>query len=307
MNGRNQTCQAFVTCSGPFRDSSCQFVYSPKNVRSTKWVQKKAFQDNIREQTFDNSSTVCSSSSLKCMHALIFGFSWIRYRFPCAGTSFLNGFFQLLVIRINKKDASQLSLIVEVRFLDSPLLLFFSLGCFWHSGPHFWPQMIRSCGCLNFCKLPPGLRQQVFHSFLWAAWNRSMVPISFDRHRCSNHNLFNFLATHPRSHAFSWSGFRLHWVSEHGFLTRLNSPAPPCLRPKYLLSKFLPHTIHIQGIVRVKLSYQIGGVLTRSLAEKGWYSTMEPNGIIGPSNGSPNRLSKGVFQSDKEGSWLFLR
>ena len=34
----------------------------------------------------------------------------------------------------------------------------------------------------------------------------------------------------------------LHRVSKHGFLTHLNSPAPQCLRPNYLLSYFPPHT-----------------------------------------------------------------
>ena len=43
--------------------------------------------------------------------------------------AFLMGFFELLVIRINKADASQLSRIVELRFPDSPLLLFLSLSC----------------------------------------------------------------------------------------------------------------------------------------------------------------------------------
>ena len=42
----------------------------------------------------------------------------------------LNGFLQLLVIRINRIDASRLSRIVELWFLDSPLLLFLSLSCF---------------------------------------------------------------------------------------------------------------------------------------------------------------------------------
>ena len=39
-------------------------------------------------------------------------------------------------------------------------------------------------------------------------------------------------------------------------------------------------------------------------AEIGWYSTSEPNGMIGPSNGFPKRLSHGIFPSDKR-SWMF--
>ena len=79
------------------------------------------------------------------MHALLFGFRWIRYKFPCAGTSsansavrlplefpifhcfFFDGFFELLIIRISKVDATQLSRIVELRCFDSPVLLFISL------------------------------------------------------------------------------------------------------------------------------------------------------------------------------------
>ena len=47
-----------------------------------------------------------------------------------------------------------------------------------------------------------------------------------------------------------------------------------------------------------------------SLAEIGWYSIIDPTdapkGIIGPPNGSPNRLSWDVFSSDRR-SWTFRR
>ena len=46
--------------------------------------------------------------------------------------------------------------------------------------------------------------------------------------------------------------------------------------------------------------------LDRSFAEIGWYSTIAPNGITGPLNGIPNRLSYGVLPSDKR-SWMFRR
>ena len=39
---------------------------------------------------------------------------------------------------------------------------------------------------------------------------------------------------------------------------------------------------------------------------QGGYSTSEPNGTVGPWNGSPKRLSYGVFPSDKR-SWMFRR
>ena len=41
-------------------------------------------------------------------------------------------------------------------------------------------------------------------------------------------------------------------------------------------------------------------ILDWSFAVKGWYSTNEPNGIIGPLNGCPKRLSWGVFPSDNK-------
>ena len=46
------------------------------------------------------------------------------------------------------KNAPQLSRIVERRFLDSPLLLFFSLR------PNLWPHFFRSGSCSNLCKPP---------------------------------------------------------------------------------------------------------------------------------------------------------
>ena len=45
----------------------------------------------------------------------------------------------------------QLPRIMELRFIDRPLLLFLSLSCFWHAGPYFWSKMVRSGSCLNFC------------------------------------------------------------------------------------------------------------------------------------------------------------
>ena len=47
------------------------------------------------------------------------------------------------------------------------------------------------------------------------------------------------------------------WISDASIL-----PTPQGLRPKCLLSRFLPHTRHIRGIFQVKLSNRTGGVLT---------------------------------------------
>ena len=46
------------------------------------------------------------------------------------------------------------------------------------------------------------------------------------------------------------------------FLTRPGSPPPQCLRPKHLLSKVPPRTMHIRGILPVRLPSQIDGALT---------------------------------------------
>ena len=47
-------------------------------------------------------------------------------------------------------------------------------------------------------------------------------------------------------------------------------------------------------------------ILDWSCAEMEYYSDNEPNGIIGSPNGSPKRLSYGVFPSKKR-SWIFPR
>ena len=47
------------------------------------------------------------------------------------------------------------------------------------------------------------------------------------------------------SHNFSAISLPLHWAFEHRFLTRPKFPAPQCLRPWCLLSRSLPHAMHI--------------------------------------------------------------
>ena len=69
---------------------------------------------------------------------------------------------------------------------------FLSLGCFWHTGPIFGPQTIRSGSCLNFCKPHPGPHVSFRRSFFqhcelrescpWV-WQTSIhinVPITID-------------------------------------------------------------------------------------------------------------------------------
>ena len=117
--------------------------------------------------------------------------------FPC---DFFNGFLELLVIGIDRVDSSQLSRIVELRFLDSPLLLFVCWVAFdildVFSG-HRWSGLVVAWFFVS--RAPDHLNpsNSLFHSILWTAWNRSMVPISFDRLQCSENRRFGFLATHP--------------------------------------------------------------------------------------------------------------
>ena len=91
----------------------------------------------------------------------------------------------------------------------------------------------------------------------------------------------------------------LHWASRRGVQMRPSPPILQCLRPLCLLSRFLPRTIHIQGIYLARLLDQIDVVSIRSFEEIGWYSTIALNGITGPLKGFPNRLSYGDFPSNK--------
>ena len=56
MNVRDQTCQTFVACSGPFGDSMCKFVHGPYNVWSTNACQLQTFEDNLRPNFWQLSS-----------------------------------------------------------------------------------------------------------------------------------------------------------------------------------------------------------------------------------------------------------
>ena len=88
---------------------------------------------------------------------------------------------------------------------------------------------------------------------------------------------------HRRSH------FPLHWAFWRGFQTR--PPAFQCRRPECLVSRFTaPNWCS----------------LDLSFAEMEWYSTIAPDGITGPLNGIPNRLSYGDFPSSRR-SWIFRR
>ena len=65
-------------------------------------------------------------------------------------------------------------------------------------------------------------------------------------------------------------------------------------------SKFSPRSMHTEGIFQVKLSCQIGELLIDLVLVSDDIQPIAPKGIIGPLNGSPHRLSQGVFPSSQE-------
>ena len=87
-------------------------------------------------------------------------------------------------------------------------------------------------------------------------------------------------------HKFSFFFGKYHLFRTESFLSRFpmrpSSPTPQGLRPVRHPSKFSPRRERIRGTIQVKLSFQINGFATGLFAVIGWFSTNEPNGIIGP-------------------------
>ena len=82
----------------------------------------------------------------------------------------------------------------------------------------------------------------------------------------------------------------LHWAFEHGLLTRPKFPTPQWLQPDYL-SIFLTASNTYPRNIPSKTLLPNWWSLDCSCVEIIWFSTVAPNGIIGPLNGSPNRRS----------------
>ena len=61
----------------------------------------------------------------------------------------LNAFVELFIFRI---DETGTSCIVELRFLDGPLMLFLFVELRLTSSPYFWPQVIWPGCCFPFCQ-----------------------------------------------------------------------------------------------------------------------------------------------------------
>ena len=85
-----------------------------------------------------------------------------------------------------------------------------------------------------------------------------------------------------------------------------SAPILPCLRSMCLFFQIHPACNEKSRNVPGKTFGPNWCNLDRSVTEIGWYSTIAPNGIIGPVNGIAKRLPYGVFPSDKR-SWIFRR
>ena len=136
---------------------------------------------------------------------------------------------------------------------------------------------------------------------------RSRVEVDVLR-RCSPQRflLFHRLQGIWRFHFFAALTLPLHWAFRRGVQMHPSPPILQCPRPECLLPRFTPRKTHNQEMYLARIVAPNWCSLAWSFAEIGWYSTIAPNGITGPLNGIPNRLSYGVFPSDKR-SRMFRR
>ena len=103
-------------------------------------------------------------------------------------------------------------------------------------------------------------------------------------------------------HFFAALTLPLHWALGCGVLMRPSPPSLQCLRPQRLLSRFS----RVQSTTEKYTWQDFCSKLMQSRLVFAEIGTIAPNGITGPPNGIPNRLSCCVFPSDKR-SWMFRR
>ena len=108
----------------------------------------------------------------------------------------------------------------------------------------------------------------------------------FDSSICDWKNKFSLFGKY---HLFRIESFRVVFPMRPSF------PTPQGLRSVRHPSKFTPR---IRGTIQVRLSFHIDGFLAGPSKVQGDTQPIEPNGMIGPLNGCPKRLSYGVFPSD---------
>ena len=58
--------------------------------------------------------------------------------------AFFHGVFKFFIIRFNEEDTTSLSCIIELWFLDCPLLLCLAFRCIRHMLPQIWPYIVGS-------------------------------------------------------------------------------------------------------------------------------------------------------------------
>ena len=137
-------------------------------------------------------------------------------------------------------------------------------------------------------------------SFIWLSLKNFLFFSSFrslpSKGGCSQ-TRFHLLQGIGSFHFFAAWTLSLLCVFVRGVQMCPSPPTLPCLRPA---CKTKPRNIPGKTFEPNWCS------LDWTFAEIGWYSTTAPNGITGPLKGIPNRLSHGVFPSDKR-SWMFRR
>ena len=91
------------------------------------------------------------------------------------------------------------------------------------------------------------------------------------------------------------------WISDAS-----NFPSSSVSATKMSPFQIPPRSRHIGRTFLIKLSHQIGGAMTGLVQKSNDVQPLHPNGMTGPLNGSPNRLSQCVFPSAWR-SWTFRR
>ena len=100
---------------------------------------------------FNNASIFClvfsnRATGLPVLATLKFAVHCSWHRNFQLSTRIFHKTLEFLIIRINEVNTTQFFSIVELRFFDSPLLLFFAFRRIRHIFPNLWPQSVWS-GC----------------------------------------------------------------------------------------------------------------------------------------------------------------
>ena len=107
---------------------------------------RSSFQSNSHGfVSFKNKSTFCLVSSNSAASFPATSAQWSFAKHCCwhrnfqLSTSILHCILKFLVFRINEVNTTLISVMIELWFLDSPLLFFLTFWCIRHTFSHFWP------------------------------------------------------------------------------------------------------------------------------------------------------------------------